>query len=386
MLNTGDSGVSIEDALDVLLQFVHWPEARNSAAIKERWDDGVGVAGLWRVALHQGMPTRLRDVFLQELPDSGVSNEMLSFLKESLTKEQFVRLFEREDFNPYGMRMELLKTGDSKLKEVALSSPHFRLSDDEFAAYLPVPHDSAEVRQEKLRQVHMLGLHYEGATLPQLVALSTMSNWHHEEWSTLAGENSILTPDISDRIARRVGSLLKWSEVRDESRLARWMFFAGKIASSANNHEYPDQIKGNLLAKFKVAVAPGDLWSTYTALLRLDSKRLIDIIPSLNCMFDYDAIPIQFRGQDSDADEPMNLAVEAERQLKQISKETRIMLDLASFAISRIRQDIKETRETSAQRGSTNSRGGSKAMTYLQFMGVGFLGWLLITAIQYALR
>lgn len=380
LFKADEGGVSNDEALDIILQFLHWPEGRKRGADDDRWKDSTGIAELWKVTIHPGLPLRLRGVLLQQLPDSGISAEIQILLRNSLTEEEFVWLLEREDFNPYGMRLELLKTGSSKLKEAALSSPNFRLSDEEFAAYLPVPQDSTEVRQEKLRQVHMLGLHYEGATLPQLVALSTMSSWHHKEWSTLGDENRILTPDISERVERRVGSLLKWWEVRDESRLARWMFFAGRIAaSSADEHDYPDQIKGHLLVKLKAAVVPGDLWATYTALRNLRPKWMVDMLPPLLDMFDYDAIPIQFRGQDPDTDEPINLAVEAERQLKQVSKETRVILDLASFAINGLHQEIKNSRETATVFGSGISNGGWRSIPITTIAVIGVLGWFLIS-------
>lgn len=389
LFNAGEGGVSNDDALDIILQFIHWPEGRKRGSDdRDRWGHSTGLADLWKVALHPGLPPRVRNVFLQELPDSGISTEMQGLLKESLTEGELVRLLEREDFDPYGMRLEILKTGPSNLKEAALSSPNFRLPDDEFFSYLPVPQDSSEARQEKLRQVSLLGRHYEGATLPQLVALSTISDWYHKEWSEVEGDNTTITPDISDRIARRVGSLLRWWEVRDESRLARWMFFAGRIAHPEPNRrqDFPERIKGHFLARLKAAVVHGDLLATYKGLRNSTPERLVDMLPSLQDMFDFDAIPIQFRGEDPYGCEPVNLAVEAERQLKQLPKEARVFLDLASFAIHGLHQEIKEAHETTPVFGTANSRVMSRSISALNIAVIGFLGWLVISTMLHMLR
>jgi hypothetical protein len=110
------------------------------------------------------------------------------------------------------------------------------------------------------------------------------------------------------------------------------------------------------------------------------------MLPPLLDMFDYDAIPIQFRGQEPDSDEPINLAVEAERQLKQVSKETRVILDLASFAINGLHQEIKNSHDTAPAFGSGVSNGGWRSIPVTTIVVIGFLGWLLISNALHMLK
>jgi hypothetical protein len=83
------------------------------------------------------------------------------------------------------------------------------------------------------------------------------------------------------------------------------------------------------------------------------------LLPPLDSPFDFEAIPVQFRGRDPEEDEPLDLTKEAEVQLKVLPKEPRVFLDLASYAINELREELAEIKEAALKPAQMIQQGAS---------------------------
>jgi hypothetical protein len=362
LLDPDNGSVSVPELHDIILQFLNWHKGK--WVDPTRWDK-IDLSPLWMVATDPGLPPRIRGILMYELPGTGFSATVSTESNKPWTEEELVKLLERKDFDPYQFRLTTFNSGSPRLKKAALSVPGFQLTDDEFFSFFPVPQDAPEVRKEKLEQIHFLGEFYRGASLPQLVALNVISNWFYKEWHALHDDGSYLfAGSIGDRVATRVAILATPYKLREEASAARWMLLVDRAAHPKPEYrqELPERIPKWIREQLQPAIVPGDLWTTFNGLRRVRPGRnrwLVRLLPPLDSTFDFEDLPVQFRGRDLEEDEPLDLTKEAEVQLKVLPKEPRVFLDLASYAINELREELAEIKEAALQPAQLIQQGSS---------------------------
>ena len=174
--------VTIEELVDVLLQYISWKPLSERLAYTEEYairecDKTARILGrksvqaLWEAI--PDLPDDLTYLLIDRLPlTEGVSSNLSPTLFDGFDEHQLEQLLHRDDIPLKKLRRTLYENSrNTQLRQAAVSSRHFELQDCDISALVYEPMEQMESGKKKLKELALLAFFCKSATQVQSEAI-----------------------------------------------------------------------------------------------------------------------------------------------------------------------------------------------------------------------
>ena len=173
-----NNAISLEEILDLLLQYMGWKTIADRVAYLEEHDyfefsrnTDESIEALWEVI--PDIPPTLSYVLIDTLPEIVKYRSVIPpKITESLNEDQLIRLLCRNDIALMELRRKIyLESPNREIREAAVSNYGFTLSDLEILNMVYDPTKQGELEKNKIDELLLLAGNWRGGTLVQYEAL-----------------------------------------------------------------------------------------------------------------------------------------------------------------------------------------------------------------------
>jgi hypothetical protein len=348
---------TLEEMLDVLLQYVGGQTISERVAESESFDDGLAeyfagesVKALWEVV--PDIPKALSYVLIECLPEeAGLQSNIPRQVIASLDEGQLQHLLWRNDITLKNLRRKLYKESTNELLRWAAVSS-LDLLDSDISEQVYEPQEPAESGKKKVNELAMLAENCRGATLVQLQAICDLisdapTGFHsgfNGKWDAIG---------FGKRFQTERAKRLSPSTLQHEIFAVR-LFALAKQLAPIKSGETPKELP-ETLGQHQDIVVPHNPWQTYlnlTKVVRLDRwKQTVGYLPSVHIR-DFD-LPDEFSEEsddDHDRRQLFDLLEDVQGRVKDVSEQDRAELSALSRALSTLSSQMVDVETATGRR------------------------------------
>ena len=177
--------VTIEEMLNVLLQYLNWKPISARMADEEKYGirphdrstdvcAQAGVKALWEII--PDLPKELSSFLIEYLPvTEGMSSTFPPTVIESFNEHQLEQLLRRDDISLKEYRHTLYEnSSNERVRQAAVSSRHFELRDSDISELVYAPMEQVESGKKKVKDLLFLAFWCKNSTPVQMEAIGDL--------------------------------------------------------------------------------------------------------------------------------------------------------------------------------------------------------------------
>ena len=281
--------IRVEEMMEVALQFLTWKPIVERFADSEdsafRYNDRntsviarASIKALWEVI--PDVPKELSYLLIDCLPLTDKLNSMLSPpIQEILDDQQLELLLFRNDLSIGDLRRTVYEEFTNyKIRQAALSSPHFKLQDSDISALVYDPREQVDSGKKKVQELALLAFWCKSATGVQMKAIRDLILEAPPNFRSGVGEWD--ERDLDDALQNKCVKVHSLGKFQDQFQSLFLYPVAKRLASITSDQYFSEDTRERpaTLNRHRRLVVPHNTWQTYLNLKEgICPNRLLEV-------------------------------------------------------------------------------------------------------------